>query len=84
MNKLLCSAVLSVPLFAQIAPQRPIEATVSDLSRRPQDFDGRLVRIQAVLVPGLEGDNFLVDPSKPSPLSQSPQQFRRNNPNLWQ
>jgi ankyrin repeat protein len=79
MNKLLCAAVLSVPLFAQIVPQRPIEATVSDLSRRPQDFDGRLVRIQAVLVAGWEGDNFLVDPSKPSPLSMP----SRDPASLW-
>src|SRR5215469_14459334 len=69
MIKLLCAAFLSIAVFAQIVPQRSIEATVTDLSRRPQEFDGRLVRIQAVLLPGWEGDNFLVDPSKPSPLS---------------
>ena len=70
MKKLLYAAfLLSVQLFAQIGPQRPIDATVTDLSRRPQEFDGRLVRIQAVLVFGFEGDNFLVDPAKPSPLS---------------
>jgi ankyrin repeat protein len=69
MKKLLCAAFLSVPLFAQIVPQHPIDTTVTELSRRPQDFDGRLVRIHAVLGFGWEGDNFLVDPAKPIPLS---------------
>jgi|SRR5579864_5199506 len=70
MKRLLYAAfLLSVQLFAQIGPQRPIDATITDLSQRPQEFDGRLVRIHAVLVFGWEGDNFLIDASKPSPLS---------------
>ena len=46
----------------------PIAATISDLSTNPQKYDGKLVRVQAVLVFGWEGDNFLVEPSKPGPL----------------
>ncbi len=70
MKKLLYAAfLLSVQLFAQIGPQRPIDATITDLSQRPQEFDGRLVRIHAALVFGWEGDNFLIDASKPRPLS---------------
>lgn len=42
--------------------------TISDLAAQPQKYNGELVRVQAVLVFGWEGDNFLVDPSKPRPL----------------
>jgi hypothetical protein len=61
--------VLSISLFAQLSVERPIESTITDLSLHPQEFDGRLVRVQAVLVFGWEGDNFLLDPAKPKPLS---------------
>lgn len=79
MKNVLCAAFLIVPLFAQIVPQRPIEVTVTDLSRRPQEFDGRLVKIHVVVIPSWEGDNFLVDPSKPSPLSMP----SRDPASLW-
>lgn len=61
--------ILSLPLSAQLAPERPIETSVTELSEHAQEFDGHLVRIPAVLVFGWEGDNFLLDPSKPRPLS---------------
>jgi ankyrin repeat protein len=48
--------------------ENPKNVTISDLAVHPQKYDGRLVRVQAVLVFGWEGDNFLVDPSKPVPL----------------
>ena len=69
MLKLFCIAVLSIPLSGHLASDRPIETSISDLSDHPTEFDGHLVRIPAVLVFGWEGDNFLVDPSKPGPLS---------------
>jgi len=70
MLKLLWIAcVLSIPLSAQSAPHRPIETSVTELSEHAQEFDGHLVRIPAVLVFGWEGDNFLLDSSKPRPLS---------------
>jgi hypothetical protein len=42
--------------------ESPTQVSVSDLGRDPQKFDGRLVRVQALLVFGWEGDNFLSDP----------------------
>lgn len=67
-------------LQAQEAPSKiPIEVTVSDLSSHPEAFDGRLVRIQALLVFGWEGDNFLLDPSKPKPLGM----HSRDPASIW-
>ena len=43
--------------------ENPTEVTITDLGRDPQKFDGRLVRVQGILVFGWEGDNFLSDPS---------------------
>jgi hypothetical protein len=63
------ACVLSIALSTQFAVARPTEATVSDLSRHAQEFDGQLVHVQAVLVFGWEGDNFLLDPSKPRPVN---------------
>ena len=63
------ACVLSIPLSAQSPSERPTNTTVTELSLRPQEFDGQLVRFPAVLVFGWEGDNFLLDPSKPNPFS---------------
>lgn len=48
--------------------EHPVKVTVSELATHPQKYDGKLVCVQAVLLSGWEGDNFLVDPSKPVPL----------------
>jgi len=50
-------------LQSQEGPSKsPTDVTVSDLGLRPQKFDGQLVRVQAWLVSGWEGDRFLSDP----------------------
>ena len=59
-----CIALLCAIAFAQ---RNPVEVTLEDLSSYPQKFDGHLVRVRALLVLGWEGDNFLIDPSKPTP-----------------
>jgi hypothetical protein len=41
----------------------PIEVTISDLALHPDRFDGKLVRVRAILVFGWEGDNFMSDPN---------------------
>ena len=79
MLKLFCIAALSIPLAAQLASDRPIETSISDLSEHPREFDRHLVRIPAVLVFGWEGDNFLLDPSKPAPLDMPSQ----DPPSVW-
>jgi len=53
----------------EVPSKDPLDITVSDLSLHPEKFDGHLVRVQALLVFGWEGDNFLLDPLKPSPVS---------------
>jgi hypothetical protein len=58
-----CVALFCTIVFAQ----RPIDVTPEELSAHPQKFDGLLVRVQALLVFGWEGDNFLIDLSKPYP-----------------
>lgn len=69
MLRLFCIAcVLSIPLSAQPAADRTVETSVTGLSEHAKSLDGHLVRFPAVLVMGWEGDNFLVDPSKPRPL----------------
>ncbi len=60
--------LLGIPISAQVAVADPIETTITDLSLHAKDFDGHLVHINAVLVLGWEGDNFLLDPSKPAPV----------------
>jgi Ankyrin repeats (3 copies) len=51
-------------LQAQEAPSKtPIEVTITDLSLHPQEFDGRLVYVRAVLALSWEGDNFLSEPT---------------------
>ena len=40
----------------------PVEATVAQLAANPAKFNGRLVRVDALLVYGFEGDDFLSDP----------------------
>lgn len=59
--------ILGTPAFAEVAPA-PIEVAITTLSSHPQEFDDHLVLVHAVLVFGWEGDNFLIDPAKPSPL----------------
>jgi hypothetical protein len=62
-------------LQCQVAPSTsPTDVTVSDLSRHPEKFDGHLVRVQAVLVLGWEGDNFMSDPNPQSMPSSGPAQ----------
>ena len=46
----------------------PVKVTVSELAIHPQRYDGKVVCVNAVAVYGWEGDNFLIDPSKPVPL----------------
>jgi Ankyrin repeats (3 copies) len=50
----------------------PTEVTVSDLGLHPQKFDGYLVRVQAWLVSGWEGDRFLSDPKPQNMPDGSP------------
>ena len=81
MLKLSCIVLcaLSIPSSAQLASDRPIETSISDLAECPKEFDGHLVRVSAVLVFGWEGDNFLLDPSKPAPLEMPSQ----DPPSVW-
>lgn len=62
------ACALSIPLSAQKTSDRPIETSITELSEHAKEFDGDLVLVPAVLVFGWEGDNFLLDPSKPAPL----------------
>jgi uncharacterized protein len=48
--------------------EHAVTITVSELAVHPQKYDGKLVCVNAVAVNGWEGDNFLIDPSKPFPL----------------
>jgi len=52
----------------QRGEEHVLKVTVSELAVYPQKYDGKLVCINAVAVNGWEGDNFLIDPSKPFPL----------------
>ena len=49
----------------------PINVSVSELATHPQKYDGKLVCVKAVAVYGWEGDDFLIDPSKPVPLDMA-------------
>jgi len=49
-----------------------IDVTIYDLGANPQKFDGRQVRVRALLVFGWEGDNFLSDPTPRNLPSGSP------------
>jgi hypothetical protein len=63
----------------QATVTHPINVTVSELGIHPQEYDGKLVCVNAVAVYGWEGDNFLVDPSKPAPV-----EFPSRNPaSIW-
>jgi hypothetical protein len=74
---LLAYLVLScAPSFAQL---RPISVDVASLSKSPQKFDGRLVRIRAWLLYGWEGDNFLFDAQSIKP-GKAPLE---NEPSVW-
>lgn len=55
------------------AKQDPISVTISELASHPREYDGKLVCVQAFVVSGWEGDNFLVEPSKPVPLDMPTQ-----------
>jgi hypothetical protein len=46
-----------------------VDVTFADLAQDPQKFDGRLVRVRALLALSWEGDNFL---SEPTPESLPP------------
>jgi hypothetical protein len=59
-----CVALFCTIAFAQHSPR---DVTPEDLSAHPRKFDGHFVRVRALLVFGWEGDNFLIDPSKPYP-----------------
>jgi Ankyrin repeats (3 copies) len=48
--------------------EHTVKVTVSELAMHPREYDGQLVCVNAVAVYGWEGDNFLIDPSKPAPL----------------
>ncbi len=52
--------------------KNPTDVTVSDLGLHPQKFDGHLVRVQAWLVSGWEGDRFLSDPKPQNMHDGSP------------
>jgi hypothetical protein len=54
--------------------EHPVKVSVSELAIHPQKYDGKLVCVNAVAVYGWEGDNFLIDPSKPAPLEFPSQQ----------
>jgi ankyrin repeat protein len=50
----------------------PTDVTVSDLGLHPKKFDRHLVRVQAWLVSGFEGDRFLSDPKPQNMHDGSP------------
>jgi len=60
--------------------EHPLKVTVSELAINPQKYDSKLVCVNAVAVYGWEGDNFLVDPSKPVPLDFP---SRRDPASVW-
>ena len=60
---LLISFTLCFPSWAQESPR---VVTVTELSRNPVKFDGRLISVRAWLEFGWEGDNFLLDRLGPS------------------
>ena len=68
-NLIWISCLLSVSVVNLSSAEKPVDTTISDLSLHPRQFDGQVVRIKAVLIFGWEGDNFLLDPSKPKPLA---------------
>lgn len=65
-----CTLIIFVLLTAAWAEDRPggeaIKVTVADLARDPAKFDGRFIRVDALLVYGFEGDDFLSDPTADS------------------
>lgn len=71
-----CLALLWLPCSAQDAPT---DVSISDLSLHPEKFDAHLVRVRAFLIVGWEGDNFLIDPSKPRPTAMP----SRKPPSVW-
>jgi hypothetical protein len=67
-------ALLSADLLQcqEAASNRPTDVTVSDLGLHPKAFDGHLVRVQAWLVSGWEGDRLLSDPRPRNIRDDSP------------
>lgn len=58
------ACVLSIPLSAQSAPDRPIETSVTELSEHAKEFDGHLVRVLAVLIFWMGGRQLFGRPLK--------------------
>jgi hypothetical protein len=58
----------------QQSAEHPIRVTVSELATHPQKYDGKLVCVDAMAVYGGEGNDFLIDRSKPFPLEIPSQQ----------
>jgi len=50
----------------------PVDVTFADLAQDTQKFDGRLVRVRALLALSWEGDNFLSEPTPESLPSNAP------------
>jgi hypothetical protein len=67
-------ALLSADLLQcqEAMSNEPTDVTVSDLGLHPQALDGHLVRVQAWLVSGWEGDRFLSDPQPQNIYDGSP------------
>lgn len=63
-----CSIAQCQDLFGK----RPMDVAISDLAQRPKEFDGKIVRVQGVLVLSWEGDNFLSDPDAARASSRDP------------
>ena len=57
---IMCTAV-------SVGQELPAIASLADLSKNPEKFDGRLVQVRAWLAFGWEGDNYLFDSSDPAP-----------------
>jgi hypothetical protein len=58
-------ACLALGCFACSAHESVTLTTIADLSKNPSKFDGRLVRVRALLERGWEGDDFLSDSATP-------------------
>jgi hypothetical protein len=62
-----------------LAEEIPTAVSITDLSRNPSKFDGRLVLVRARLAFGWEGDNFLFDPS----AAVEKEDVSHRSPSVW-
>jgi hypothetical protein len=70
---------VTLACFSSFAQDLPTLTSITELSKNPRKFDGRLVRVRALLEFGWEGDNFLIDPMPPA----SPKLPSHKWPHVW-